>query len=1503
MTSTPTAPASTSRPHQRIPVAVIGMEGVFPGARNIDQYWGNIVSGVRSFEDLPDDRVDPSFRDPRLTLKSLTSTSGGFLDPDFSVDAAALGIMPSDIKAMEPDQLFTLAAAVRAIKDTNGAFDKADRTRVGVILGKGGYAAPGAIRAGNRSRVSHQVVRTIKQIFPDIDDEALRALRRNFEDQVETYGAPDAIGTISNMCAARVANRLNLGGPSYAVDGACASSLIALDHAIDELDQGRCDLMLAGGVHHCQDISLWGLFTDLGALSKSGRMDPFGEAADGTVLSEGTGVVVLKPLEAAERDGDRVYAVIEGVGVSSDGRSTSVVNPSSPSQQRAMRNAWQEAGLDPAEDPDLRLVEAHATATTAGDKTELQSMSAVFGDDAEHPLAVGSAKAIIGHTMAAAGIAGLIKACLALYHETLPPLGGLGDTREELRTGHFRGLSAARPWTVRHGATVRRAAVSAFGFGGINAHAVLSRRVDAEPAPDHDHPLAALEHSRRARLFAGRTPAELIEKLELGARDGALEHSREFNEDAPACRAAIYEPDERKIKIAIATIKSGMKRFVSQDIACFTEPVLDESSRVVGILPGLEPGLEPRIGDLAPWFGSPVPDAEPHDVVDQSRQLFEVEALVARGLEQFGVVPDALAGTSLGEITAATLTGVLPTDLTSLVLDRLSPELLGTAEDRPFALLAGPRDAVERLIEAQRAPITLTHDNAPEQCLVCGPRDDLFPLLDAARAEGILGRVLPLGSGLHTPQMEPFGKALDEGLKKVDVGAPSTEVWSARTASRLPDDPEALRHNIARCVVEPVRLRETVEALWRTGARAFIQMGPGTTAGLVSQTLGDHPHLAVAANVANRPAGEQLAWVSLCLWAAGYRRPAARPRDARPVLIGRDDPQIPTAVPLRLGSPLVDIDYPERGAARAAILSLAARGHSPIPQAGQDPRATPRARAAGVVHSSPPKPSMAPRLDPAAAHRSTMTISTELMPYLRDHSFFRQAPDWPDEQDRTPVMPGTATLVLMESQALEQAPAGRIIEVDDVRLLRWLHAAPAQDVTILTAAAGDHETVEILGVASTDAYTAQQYPNPPEPWRTATTDEWPAPWPAADLYRQGLLFHGPSYQVLDSIAGIGDRHVRGVMHRTEAPGSLLDGAGQMLGAWLFARYTTNKRILPYKFDRIRYFGPTPPVGEPVDCTVVIGGLSDDEVWADIQLTCRGRVWALIDGWHSRRFHDNPPMQETAARPQHNALSSRHEAGWTSYRMEGEELSTRDYIMGIYMSHEEVQEYITKTPPAAHRSWVIGRVAAKDAVRSLLWDDDPDRPIYPAQIGVGHDAEGRPQVVGRHGFDVGDIRVSIAHVGGVAVALARHGLPGAVPPGVDIETVAPMEATTVPVAFTDAEQRLIVSTAEAAGQAPEEWQAIFWTAKEAAAKSAGTGLRGAPHAFTVTAVDPAECRATVRLRADGSSLEVAFTTLAGAPGEPRYAVAWTTEAPAQPRTETPRTGRAHEPLIESTRSAS
>ncbi len=447
-------------------VAIVGMAAILPGAKDVATFWANSLGGFDAVTEVPADRWDwRLYYDPDpKTPDRIYSKWGGFL-PDVPFDPLCYGMPPTSLTSIEPAQLLALEVARAALADAGYAERPFPRERTGVVLGMGGGAAQVAMGYAFRSYLP-----MLDTVIPEAGKTAIESCKGLLPEWTEDSFP----GFLLNVTAGRIANRLDLGGANYTVDAACGSSLAALNLAVRELRTGAAEMVILGGVDTVQNPFTYLAFSKTQAFSPRGRCRPFDAGADGIVISEGVAAVILKRLADAERDGDRIYAVIQGIGSSSDGRCKGLTAPSYEGQVRALERAYAEAGIDPAT---VGYIEAHGTGTAVGDVVEIEAMTRLFQNRAAQPggCVVGSVKSQIGHTKCAAGLAGLIHATLALRHRTYPPTIGITapNPQLDLEDGRFRLNVEALPWLHAEAGHPRRAGVSAFGFGGTNFHAVL----------------------------------------------------------------------------------------------------------------------------------------------------------------------------------------------------------------------------------------------------------------------------------------------------------------------------------------------------------------------------------------------------------------------------------------------------------------------------------------------------------------------------------------------------------------------------------------------------------------------------------------------------------------------------------------------------------------------------------------------------------------------------------------------------------------------------------------------------------------------------------------------------------------------------------------------------------------------------------------------------------------------------------------------------------------------
>ncbi|WP_329402539.1 SDR family NAD(P)-dependent oxidoreductase [Streptomyces melanogenes] len=866
---------------QPLDIAVVGMACMFPKAPDLATYWANVVGGVDAVTEVPADRWDPEiYHDATGERAGTTATRwGGFLPP-IPFDPFAYGIPPASLGSIEPVQLLALEAARRALEDAGYGDRSFDRSRTSVVFG----AESGSDLSG---------ATTLRTVLPAYLGEIPAAV----EEQLPTLTEDSFPGMLANVIAGRIANRLDLGGANYTVDAACASSLAALDVACKELASGTSEMVLCGGADLHNGINDYLLFSSVRALSPTGRSRTFDASADGTVLGEGVACVALKRLADAERDGDRVYAVVKGIGSASDGRSLGLTAPRPEGQRAALERAYRAAGIPPAR---VGLVEAHGTGTVVGDRTELATLTAVFTESGAAPgsCALGSVKSQLGHTKCAAGLAGLIKAALALHTGITPPTLHLQEPNAawDPATSPFAFHAEARPWAAP--AAERIAGVSAFGFGGTNFHAVLTAHdADAIPAQGYEEWPAELFLFRGAdTAAAGREAEWLLGELgEPGAglrlRDAALVAARRAETRPGPVRIAVVAESVEELRGLLRKAGAGEwgRGVYPADGSASGGPSgvpgtdrpggdgLGADAKVAFLFPGQgsqRPGMLaellvafPEAAHLVRQGGAYAhalypPKAFDPGAADRQQETLKdtrmaqpalgiVELTMSHVLERAGVRPDMAGGHSYGELVALAAAGALTPDALLDLSARRAESILDSLGEDPgtmAAVTAAPAD-VERVLAGAglTGQVVAANRNGPRQTIVSGPTAMVDEALDHLRGAGHGVRRIPVACAFHSPLVAGAGERFAPALARHTVRAPEFPVWSNRTAAIYPARPDGVRAELAAQIGSPVRFAEQVEAMYAAGARVFVEAGPGTVlTGLVGQILGDRPHLALA---------------------------------------------------------------------------------------------------------------------------------------------------------------------------------------------------------------------------------------------------------------------------------------------------------------------------------------------------------------------------------------------------------------------------------------------------------------------------------------------------------------------------------------------------------------------------------------------------------------------------------------------------------------------------------
>ncbi|MCS6178084.1 type I polyketide synthase [Shewanella baltica] len=562
MSHTPSVPnsATESKKDKRLnkrlkdmPVAIVGMASIFANSRYLNKFWDLISEKIDAITDIPDThwRAEDYYDADKSKADKSYCKRGGFL-PEVDFNPMEFGLPPNILELTDTSQLLSLIVAKEVLADANLPTDY-DRDRIGITLGVGGGQK---ISQSLNSRLQYPV---LKKVFKSsgLSDEDSEMLIKKFQDQYIHWEENSFPGSLGNVIAGRIANRFDFGGMNCVVDAACAGSLAAMRMALTELTEGRSDMMITGGVCTDNSPSMYMSFSKTPAFTTNETIQPFDIDSKGMMIGEGIGMVALKRLEDAERDGDRIYAVIKGVGASSDGKFKSIYAPRPEGQAKALERAYDDAGFAPHS---IGLVEAHGTGTAAGDVAEFNGLKSVFaqGNDTNQHIALGSVKSQVGHTKSTAGTAGVIKAALALHHKVLPATINVSQPNPKLNieSSPFYLNTETRPWFQRADATPRRAGVSSFGFGGTNFHLVLE-----EYKPEHSRDEQYRQRSvPQTLLFAAANKAALLSELKAAL-------SQSVNTNANKSSAASLNAIAQQYPLRTLTSTDARLGFVAKDIA------------------------------------------------------------------------------------------------------------------------------------------------------------------------------------------------------------------------------------------------------------------------------------------------------------------------------------------------------------------------------------------------------------------------------------------------------------------------------------------------------------------------------------------------------------------------------------------------------------------------------------------------------------------------------------------------------------------------------------------------------------------------------------------------------------------------------------------------------------------------------------------------------------------------------------------------------------------------
>ena len=883
---------------RKTPVAVIGMSSLFADAKNVEDFWNNIIQAKDSITDVPENRWRiEDYYDPDPTVPDKTYCKrGGFL-PDIDFNPMEFGLPPNILEVTDASQLLALVAARDAFEHAgygkkSARFTAELKAKTGVLLGVGGgqklitpltgrLQYPIWEKALRASGVSEEDI-------PHIVDKMKKAYIGWNENSFP--------GMLGNVISGRITNRFDLGGINSVVDAACAASLSAVKMALSELVEGRADMMLTGGVDTDNSPFMYMSFSKTPAFSKSNKISPFSDKADGMLIGEGLGMVVLKRLEDAERDGDNIYAVIKGVGTSSDGRFKSVYAPRPSGQAHAMNRAYEEAGFDAKT---VGLIEAHGTGTNAGDACELNSMGMVFGanNDQKQHIALGTVKSQVGHAKAAAGAAGLLKAVLALHHKVLPPTINVDQpsNKVDLTQSPLYVNTEARPWLTN--GNPRRASVSAFGFGGINVHIALEE-YQSQPAQK----AYRIHEPYKAVLLHANTSSELIQlcethvsKLNTADKDIAFwELANQANTAIPqqAARLGFIATDIdsaiENLTLAIKNLKANNNAWEHPKGVYYRPNGLDTNGKVVALFSGQGsqyvgmgrqlvnafPQLRATVHQQDILFAQknngqalsaktyPIPVFNKEDGKVQQKELTKTQhaqpAIGGLSMGMYKVVQDAgfkadfVAGHSFGELTALWAAGVYD-DTTFLSLAQARGQAMAAQSPNADAgtMLAVKADynrvnaAIQNL-----AGVKIANVNSNNQIILGGSKAAIGNAQNVLTQQGFSVIPLPVSAAFHTEFVQHAQQPFAAFVAGQTFQAPKIPIYSNTTSNPYPNAPQAIKEILQGQILKPVLFKQQIENIHQAGGRIFIEFGPkGVLCNLVKDILKGKEHIALAMHI------------------------------------------------------------------------------------------------------------------------------------------------------------------------------------------------------------------------------------------------------------------------------------------------------------------------------------------------------------------------------------------------------------------------------------------------------------------------------------------------------------------------------------------------------------------------------------------------------------------------------------------------------------------------------
>ncbi|MDD2767128.1 MAG: SDR family NAD(P)-dependent oxidoreductase [Methylococcus sp.] len=883
------------------PIAVIGMACRYPGAGNLLQLWENILAKRQQFRDMPDVRLPlAEYYSPDPATPDRTYGRKAALLDGFEFDPGAFRIPKSTFEATDIVHWLALATALEALNHARLGPDALPKDKAGAIIGNtltGEETRAGTMRL--RWPYVRKVLRRTAQargLPEDLMQDFEAAMEQVYKSVFPPASEDTLAGGLSNTIAGRICNYFDWHGGGYVVDGACSSSLLAIATAADYLQHRKLDLAIAGGVDVSLDTMELIGFAKATALTRD-EMRVYDRRGSGFIPGEGCGMVVLKRLEDARQDGDTVYAVLRGWGISSDGRG-GITAPSAKGQTQALLRAYRAAGYAPQT---LDFVEGHGTGTTVGDRTELDGIAgalAAHGPIEDHRIGMTSFKSIVGHTKAASGVGGFIKAALAVHRRVVPPTAGCAEPHAGFSEA-ARGLYPVLDGQIRPPDATLRAGVSAMGFGGINCHVTLESAdpptPELAPALPERLLLASRQHSEvfpfsaadpNALLQTVRQFRQQVRGLASGELADAAAHAASQTGDQP-WRAAVIADSVEILEMRLEELEQRLREEPPPEGGLWRNDQIWLShaaapQRVGFLFPGqgsqqigMARNLVERFGwaselakradseaaavrdpcqeeplstmYLRPTERDPAKRLEPEWMAALTRTENAQPAICAASLlwkerlESLGIVPAAAGGHSLGELTALAAAGAYgQSSLIRLAARRGQAMAVteGEGESGSMGVLTCDAATAEKIMEqAGGGYCAVANLNSPLQTVISGERAAVSRVIELANASGVRAGLLPVSNAFHSRWVAAAAENFGNSADIPDCASEfACRVFSSIDGTEILPGTD-LRAHLARQIVSPVNFTRLLESL-SEHCDWLVEVGPGRVLAGLAQSHG-----------------------------------------------------------------------------------------------------------------------------------------------------------------------------------------------------------------------------------------------------------------------------------------------------------------------------------------------------------------------------------------------------------------------------------------------------------------------------------------------------------------------------------------------------------------------------------------------------------------------------------------------------------------------------------------